>query len=335
MFNLKKNKGEKGITLIALIVTIIVLLILAGVSIAMLTGENGILTQAQNAKNKTEEAATNEAKILNEYEDKLDEYTKTDKDSLKIVVNSGENGGISFYYEEGEFEIDWGDGSINNINDKVGENIKLASIDNVKVADALFRSFGHDYAEKNKEYIISITSKNNEFKLLQPSNEYLSDSRSKLIRIENWGNVGLETINLAGCTNLTEIASPNKDSFKNIKDFSGMFANTGLTSIPEDLFANCPNVIDFSGTFYNTKITEIPEVLFKNCNKAESFLGTFANCTELTNYLPLWDSQYYNGGNTNVGIDKVGESCYGGCTKLLQKEENLNAIPEFWCTDLN
>ena len=64
-------------------------------------------------------------------------------------------------------------------------------------------------------------------------------------------------------------------------------------------------------------------------------MGTFANCTELTNYLPLWKSQYYNDGNTNVGIDKVGGGCYVGCTKLLQKEENLNAIPEFWRTDLN
>ena len=41
--------NNKGITLIALVITIIVLLILAGVSIAMLTGENGILHQAQNA----------------------------------------------------------------------------------------------------------------------------------------------------------------------------------------------------------------------------------------------------------------------------------------------
>ena len=46
-------KSTKGITLIALVITIIVLLILAGVSIAMLTGENGILTQAQNAKKET------------------------------------------------------------------------------------------------------------------------------------------------------------------------------------------------------------------------------------------------------------------------------------------
>ena len=49
----KKILKEKGITLIALVITIIVLLILAGVSIAMLTGENGILTQAQNASIKT------------------------------------------------------------------------------------------------------------------------------------------------------------------------------------------------------------------------------------------------------------------------------------------
>ena len=43
-------KGNKGITLIALVVTIIVLLILAGVSIAMLTGENGLLTRSKEAK---------------------------------------------------------------------------------------------------------------------------------------------------------------------------------------------------------------------------------------------------------------------------------------------
>ena len=71
---MKENlKKQKGITLIALVITIIVLLILAGISIAMLTGENGILTQAQKAKNETENAAKNEAGILNDYEDKINE----------------------------------------------------------------------------------------------------------------------------------------------------------------------------------------------------------------------------------------------------------------------
>ena len=48
-----KSTRQKGITLIALVITIIVLLILAGVSIATLTGENGILKQANSAKEKT------------------------------------------------------------------------------------------------------------------------------------------------------------------------------------------------------------------------------------------------------------------------------------------
>lgn len=55
-----KVKKEKGITLIALVVTIVVLLILAGVTIAMLTGDNGILTQAGKAKEETEKAEFSE-----------------------------------------------------------------------------------------------------------------------------------------------------------------------------------------------------------------------------------------------------------------------------------
>ena len=51
----QKNK-QRGITLIALVVTIIVLIILAGVSINMLVGDNGIITQAQNAKEENEKA---------------------------------------------------------------------------------------------------------------------------------------------------------------------------------------------------------------------------------------------------------------------------------------
>ena len=68
-----KKRKERGITLIALVITIIVLLILAGVSIAMLTGENGILTQAQRAKEETESAARNERRDLQEIESWMNE----------------------------------------------------------------------------------------------------------------------------------------------------------------------------------------------------------------------------------------------------------------------
>ena len=57
---INQKEAQKGITLIALVITIIVLLILAGVSIAMLTGQNGILTQAQNSKTVTENKSAEE-----------------------------------------------------------------------------------------------------------------------------------------------------------------------------------------------------------------------------------------------------------------------------------
>ena len=59
--NVKKcGEKENGITLIALVITIIVLLILAGITIAALSGDNGILTRAIDAKNKTEGAQEEE-----------------------------------------------------------------------------------------------------------------------------------------------------------------------------------------------------------------------------------------------------------------------------------
>ncbi len=50
----KEKKRNNGITLIALVITMIVLLILAGVTIATLTGDNGILTKASQASDKTQ-----------------------------------------------------------------------------------------------------------------------------------------------------------------------------------------------------------------------------------------------------------------------------------------
>lgn len=60
----KVVKEKKGITLIALVITIIVLLILAGISINMLTGQNGILNRAQEAKEMTEIAGEEELRKL-------------------------------------------------------------------------------------------------------------------------------------------------------------------------------------------------------------------------------------------------------------------------------
>ena len=72
MNNMRKSlKASNGITLIALVITIIVLLILAGISISMLSGDNGILQKATDAKTDTEKANEKEQiqlEVLGSYE---------------------------------------------------------------------------------------------------------------------------------------------------------------------------------------------------------------------------------------------------------------------------
>ena len=51
---------EKGITLVALVISIVILLILAGIAIGALTGENGLFTRAKQAKEKTNRFTPNE-----------------------------------------------------------------------------------------------------------------------------------------------------------------------------------------------------------------------------------------------------------------------------------
>ena len=107
-----KAKRQKGITLIALVITIIVLLILAGVSISMLTGENGILTQAQNAKKQTEQAKSNESSILNSYGDIINAATVVtggEWSEEKLVNTPALNENINMKlvrYEDGEWVED-------------------------------------------------------------------------------------------------------------------------------------------------------------------------------------------------------------------------------------
>ena len=64
-------RNQRGVTLVALVVTIIVLIILAGISINLILGDNGIITIAKRAKENTELARIEEEKELNELYDKI------------------------------------------------------------------------------------------------------------------------------------------------------------------------------------------------------------------------------------------------------------------------
>ena len=85
-FRKKIFKSTKGITLIALVVTIIILLILAGVSIAMLAGNNGVLTQGKRAKEETEISTLKEEAELVKLGLNID-YLSNRADSEKLKKN--------------------------------------------------------------------------------------------------------------------------------------------------------------------------------------------------------------------------------------------------------
>ena len=77
-------KRKDGITIIALIVTIVVLLILAGVSISLMLGNNGVISRAKDAKNQYTEAQINDEKNLNEAIDWIDSTVSGEYDGVPI-----------------------------------------------------------------------------------------------------------------------------------------------------------------------------------------------------------------------------------------------------------
>ena len=350
----EKLKNTKGITLVALIITIIILLILAGVTISLVIGDNGLITKSKQGVGEYQTRAEEEKAQLDEFEQGINENS-VDKEAMKILVNSGEDKVFTLTILESSnynFEIDWGDeneeiikkenieeGKLNNV-------VKIASKNNIKIGDTVTKEIKHTYPNSNKEYEIKIKG--------NLGGMYFYDTYSsseKILEIKQWGEVGIKQIRL-NCKNMKKIAIPTEKSFKeliwidfaecksltsipenlfancpNVKYFDLVFAEcTSLTNIPENLFANCPNVTDFSGAFYGCEsLTSIPENLFANCYNVTSFRHTFYGCKNLTgNSIKLWSETE----RKEKGIDENngGTNCYYGCTKLT----DYNEIPRVW-----
>ena len=297
----KQRKNTKGITLIALVITIIVLLILAGVSIAMLTGQNGILTQAQRAKNETENAQGKEQNILTSYENYMNSATNQVLDDdlpgnedLKTFITQwsvadGETIVLPIYEkqetdeERGEketyfnynFTVDYGDGTVEEITSFNDEDIY------------------HTYQTAGT-YDVKING------LCEGWSFYnVGDSASNLTQIKQWGVTQAKHIDFGNCTNLSgQIPTPVKNSFTTVESFRLLFYNcTNLNSqIPENLFYNATNVITLRNAFNINGITgSIPENLLSYCTKVENIdylfdksnitgsipEGLFNNCSNL------------------------------------------------------
>ena len=129
----QKLKESKGITLIALVITIIVLLILAGVTIATLTGDNGILKKAGDAKTQTEQAKEDEnLKIAI-----AGSYGTDGKLNLKDLKDSLENQGINYDKNNTGFPLEV---TVNGEKKKIDANGNIIeSIQSLKTKGTVFK----------------------------------------------------------------------------------------------------------------------------------------------------------------------------------------------------
>ena len=129
----QKLKESKGITLIALVITIIVLLILAGVTIATLTGDNGILKKAGDAKTQTEQAKEDEnLKIAI-----AGSYGTDGKLNLKDLKDNLENQGINYDKNNTGFPLEV---TVNGEKKKIDANGNIIeSIQSLKTKGTVFK----------------------------------------------------------------------------------------------------------------------------------------------------------------------------------------------------
>ena len=181
--NIKHPTSNAAITLIALIITIIVLLILAGVTLNMVMGENGIFGKANNAKNKTELADAKEKFTLLLYEWKMEHSTsnKVLEDFLKEKVEDEtieeykkiDNENYEIYINGYVGVID-GEGNVVEEMQKAGprptiDNIKITLEDGTEVTE-------HSQKEGTKLKIdFNASIENGEIISIEPSVPYVTD----------------------------------------------------------------------------------------------------------------------------------------------------------------
>ena len=299
------KKQAKGITLIALIITIIVLLILAAVSIATLTGDNGLLNKAQEAKIENDKAGERDQIQLAYQAAKMEDYQNTDdsktfvdifgeeleKNGLTVAeVTDNGDGSYTVTLENGNSYIIDENGNIEeaeppiSLNDaKKEEMLNKPENSKVKVEDGTLTvpagfKVAEDSAETIKKGIVVEDNAGNEFVWVPVSeiNEMAQCSKADgncKLKLDSENNEIVCTTH----SNNTQIvgklyASTVGDSFD---------ANTPNTTYNENSGLRDPAIVtgnsDGTGTSYDGGVTNnlsiINTILGENYTTANEFLG--------------------------------------------------------------
>lgn len=164
----------------------------------------------------------------------------------------------------------------------------------------------HVYEQEGEYYVTVIGS------VTALGNRLTKTSQSAIVRVIQWGQLGLESLEEAFYNNkgLTQVALPDAGAFAKVTTVENMFYNctlltavpvglidqcteltsaaslfsgcSSLTSIPEGFFDNCPKIASLASAFKGCKkVTEIPAGLFDNLTEVTGVSGLFTNCTAL------------------------------------------------------
>lgn len=136
-------KGNKGITLIALVITIIVLLILAAVSIAMLTGENSILKRASQSSAENRIGAANDAVSLFVTDKIAEFYEEAYANGNNTTLSAGLNSYLSTVVKEDALTAAIGDSEVTVKDVKMGSGLGNASQAGSIVLEAKDNSYNY------------------------------------------------------------------------------------------------------------------------------------------------------------------------------------------------
>lgn len=275
------KRKEQGITLIALIVTIIVLLILAGVTIATLTGDNGVLTKTQQAKDENENAsdrdkismAVSEAQIGN------NGYQELNSNNLQEAIDNQFN-------ERDVVVSDNGDGTftvscLDTLKDyKITANGIKEGIDwNEAMANAIAPE---SQDEPRNEGVIGIGTDGNpvdmdlwEYTKLDDGTYVLNDEESLIESgARTAGYIGKTIDGKIEGTIPQYIKDETSGSFIEVTNLESLFRDTNLIEAPK-----IPSTVtSLSRTFqYCSQLIKTPIIP----NGVINMYGTFAQCSSL------------------------------------------------------
>ena len=352
------KEKNNGITLIALVVTIIVLLILAGVSISMLTGNNGIITQAQKAKRETEESQEKENLEIAVASSQI-----KDTDTLGITKENLENAIKEQFGNNKNFSIeDNGDGSflvsMNDTDriyyvDETGKIIENNKILKISTEDEL-KKFRDSVNEGNNYYgwYIYLTNNINVNENWTPIGKYINEDSTDNIPFEgifdgknytidgiqiNYNSTGVGLFAYADNATIKNLKTGKNSSITGYKAVGGIIGK----AVNQTTISNCENqailqinssgdglVGGIAGTVRNTTIYNCSNIVTIGIDSGNLVGGILGSGTE-ANILKCYNTgnikgTFNIGGIIGSGDGSVVNSCYN--TGNIHSSDNAAGI---------